>query len=145
MPLRPRFPCQSVANYLLGWTLNQSYALLYKEQHPERMHIVRIEEVTENPRRILGDLCEKFDLEPPASSDGIAGPSNTDLGTESNDGAGIDARADRRNPNARAPISKRSITKALSKRSLRRSALSHFAALSGPSSRPCLSVADTKP
>lgn len=56
-----------LANYLLGWTLNQYHALLYKEQHPARVHIVRIEDVMENPRRTLGKICQKLDLDTPES------------------------------------------------------------------------------
>jgi len=58
----------SLANYLLGWTLNQYYALLYKEQYPDRMHIVRIEDVMENPVSTLGGLCAKLGV---AASDSL--------------------------------------------------------------------------
>lgn len=60
----------SLANYLLGWTLNQYYALLYKEQYPRRVHIVRVEDLMESPRRTLGSVCEKLDLE---TADSLAG------------------------------------------------------------------------
>jgi hypothetical protein len=53
----------SLENYLLGWTLNQYYALLYKEKFPDRVHIVRIEDVMRDPRRTLGAVCEKLGLE----------------------------------------------------------------------------------
>jgi hypothetical protein len=53
----------SLENYLLGWSLNQYYALLYKEKYPDRMHIVRIEDVMRDSRRTLGAVCEKLDLE----------------------------------------------------------------------------------
>ena len=35
----------SLANYMLGWTLNQHHALLYRDLYPDRVHIVRIEDV----------------------------------------------------------------------------------------------------
>jgi hypothetical protein len=57
----------SLENYLLGWTLNQYYALLYKEQFPDRVHIVRIEDAMRDPRRTLGAVCEKLGLETAAS------------------------------------------------------------------------------
>ncbi|HZL57470.1 MAG TPA: sulfotransferase, partial [Bryobacteraceae bacterium] len=53
----------SLENYLLGWTLNQYYALLYKEKYPERMHIVRAEDVMRDSRKTLGEVCEKLGLE----------------------------------------------------------------------------------
>ena len=54
----------SLENYLLGWTLNQYYALLYREQYPERVHIVRAEDVMRDPRGTLGAVCAKLGLEP---------------------------------------------------------------------------------
>jgi hypothetical protein len=53
----------SLPNYLLGWTLNQYYALLFKEQYPERMHIVRAEDVMGNSYATLGKLCDSLGLE----------------------------------------------------------------------------------
>ncbi|HEY9682442.1 MAG TPA: sulfotransferase [Oculatellaceae cyanobacterium] len=53
----------SLKNYMLGWTLNQYHALLYKEQFPDRMHIVRAEDVMADSFKTLGDLCEKLGLE----------------------------------------------------------------------------------
>jgi hypothetical protein len=49
---------------MLGWTLNQYYALLYKEMYPDRMHIVRAEDVMADSHKTLGALCEKLGLEP---------------------------------------------------------------------------------
>ena len=53
----------SLKNYMLGWTLNQYFALLFKEQFPDRMHIVRTEDVMADPYKTLGELCEKLGLE----------------------------------------------------------------------------------
>jgi hypothetical protein len=53
----------SLKNYMIGWTLNQYHALLYKEQFPDRMHIVRAEDVMADSFKTLGDLCEKLGLE----------------------------------------------------------------------------------
>jgi hypothetical protein len=53
----------SLKHYMLGWTLNQYHALLFKEQFPERMHIVRAEDVMDNSHKTLGELCEKLGLE----------------------------------------------------------------------------------
>jgi hypothetical protein len=50
-------------NYMLGWTLNQYYALLYKEKFPDRMHIVRAEDVMRDSRETLGAVCGKLGVE----------------------------------------------------------------------------------
>ena len=44
----------SLANYMLGWTLNQYYALLFQQQFPQRLHIVRTEDVLADPRARWG-------------------------------------------------------------------------------------------
>jgi Sulfotransferase family len=49
-------------NYILGWTLSQYYALLYREKFPDRVHIVRAEDVMRDPRKTLGTVCEKLGL-----------------------------------------------------------------------------------
>jgi hypothetical protein len=59
-------------HYMLGWTMNQYYALYYKEKYPERMHIIRTEDVMADSYKFLGDLCQKLGLE---SSDSLRQPS----------------------------------------------------------------------
>ena len=54
----------SLQHYMLGWTMNQFYALYFKERFPERMHIVRVEDVMADPYKTLGALCSKLGLEP---------------------------------------------------------------------------------
>jgi hypothetical protein len=54
----------SLENYLLGWTLNQYHALLYKEKYPGRVHIVRAEDVMRDSVGTLGAICEELGLEP---------------------------------------------------------------------------------
>lgn len=56
-----------LAHYMLGWTLNQQAALLIKQRYPERLHIVRIEDVMEDPRRALGGVLSKLGLSAPES------------------------------------------------------------------------------
>ncbi|WP_204105821.1 MULTISPECIES: sulfotransferase [Spirulina sp. CCY15215] len=53
----------SLADYMLGWTLNQYYALLYQEKYRDRLHIVRAEDVMQDPYNTLGKVCEKLGLE----------------------------------------------------------------------------------
>jgi hypothetical protein len=53
----------SLAQYMLGWTLNQYHALLFCERFPNRLHIVRAEDVMEDTLRTLGPVCEALGLE----------------------------------------------------------------------------------
>ena len=62
----------SLAHYMLGWTLNQYYALQFREKYPDRMHVIRIEDVLADPAGTLGALCAKLGLE---SADALRGPS----------------------------------------------------------------------
>jgi len=50
-------------NYLLGWTINQYHALLFREKYPDRFHIVRAEDVMRDSRAALGAVCGKLGLE----------------------------------------------------------------------------------
>jgi len=54
----------ALGDYMLGWTLNQYHALLYKEQFPDRLHIVRAEDVMADSYKALSPVCEKLGLEP---------------------------------------------------------------------------------
>ena len=59
----------SLATYMLGWTLNQHHALAARERFPERMHVLRTEDVLDGA---LFDLCEQLGLE---RADTLARPS----------------------------------------------------------------------
>jgi hypothetical protein len=50
-------------SYMLGWTLNQFFALRLREKHPDRLHILRIEDVMANPTDALGGLLQKLGLD----------------------------------------------------------------------------------
>ena len=52
----------SLTNYMLAWTLTQHHALMYRDLYPDRMHIVRIEDVMRDSRGTLGALCETLGL-----------------------------------------------------------------------------------
>jgi hypothetical protein len=49
--------------YALAWMLNQYFALLYREQYPDRVHVVRAEDVMADPQETLGTLLEELGLE----------------------------------------------------------------------------------
>ncbi len=57
----------ALADYLLGWTLNQYFALLYREKYPGRVHIVRAEDVMADPEQALAPVLAKLGLEPAES------------------------------------------------------------------------------
>lgn len=57
----------ALKDYLLGWTLNQYYALTIKELYPQRLHIIRAEDVMQDPLQTLGAVCERLGLAPNAS------------------------------------------------------------------------------
>lgn len=59
----------SLAGYMLGWCVNQHFALLYREQFPGRVHIVRAEDVFAGARAALSPLCRALGIEPGPSLD----------------------------------------------------------------------------
>jgi hypothetical protein len=59
----------SLQHYLLGWTLNQYHALTIQRAFPDRLHIVRAEDVMADSRRTLGAVCDKLGLEQAPSLD----------------------------------------------------------------------------
>ena len=48
--------------YMLGWTLNQHFALLARRRHPDRVHVVRAEDVMADPAGTLGDVLARLGL-----------------------------------------------------------------------------------
>jgi hypothetical protein len=58
--------------YLFAWTVNQYHALLAQRTWPDRVHIVRAEDVMRDPLATLGGLCERLGLE---SSPTLGSPS----------------------------------------------------------------------
>jgi hypothetical protein len=61
----------SMAHYLTGWCLNQQYALAFREKYPDRMHVLRFEDVIADPKAVLGQFLAKLGL---AASDTLAQP-----------------------------------------------------------------------
>ncbi|MEW5868245.1 MAG: sulfotransferase [Chloroflexota bacterium] len=57
----------SLAHYMLGWTMNQYFALYFQSLYPQRVHIVRAEDVMADPYETLGAICQKIGLEPAES------------------------------------------------------------------------------
>jgi Sulfotransferase family len=53
----------SLEGYLTAWVETQHHALVFQKLHPDRIHIVRYEDVIEAPREKLGKICAKLGLE----------------------------------------------------------------------------------
>jgi len=62
----------SLREYILRWVFNQQSALLARKIEPERMHIVRIEDVLADSKATLGAICEKLGL---SAADSLGYPS----------------------------------------------------------------------
>jgi hypothetical protein len=52
----------SLSDYMLRWNLHQHFALTSRALDPERVHVVRIEDVMEDPPGVLGELLESLGL-----------------------------------------------------------------------------------
>ncbi len=57
----------SLPDYILAWVINQYHALLYRDKYPDRVHVVRLEDVLGGPEAALGPICEKLGLDRSAS------------------------------------------------------------------------------
>ena len=47
----------SPTHYMTGWSVCQEAALAAQAIHPERMHIIRFEDIVEDPEGVLGKVC----------------------------------------------------------------------------------------
>lgn len=57
----------NLGHYMLGWTINQYFAFYFKEKFPDRMHIIRTEDLMADPHKTLGGFCTKIGVEPDQS------------------------------------------------------------------------------
>lgn len=62
----------SLSDYMLRWNLNQHFALCSRARDPERVHVVRIEDVMDDPMGTLGVLLAQLGLR---SAETLATPS----------------------------------------------------------------------
>jgi hypothetical protein len=53
----------SLAHYTLAWVLNQHHALLYRDRHPGRVHVLRVEDVMADPVATLAGVLGRLGLE----------------------------------------------------------------------------------
>ena len=52
----------SLSQYALAWTVTQHHAVLFRERYPDRVQIVRAEDVMADPLKTLGAVCERLGL-----------------------------------------------------------------------------------
>ena len=48
----------SLAHYMTGWNVCQEAALAAQAAHPDRIHIIRFEDIVEDPEGVLGNVCQ---------------------------------------------------------------------------------------
>lgn len=53
----------SLKDYMLGWCVNQYFALTLKEKFPGRLHVVRTEDTLADPKKTLGKVCDALGVE----------------------------------------------------------------------------------
>jgi hypothetical protein len=57
----------ALENYMLGWCVCQHAALVAKRLFPDRMHILRFEDIVAGPREVLAPVCNALGIAPTAS------------------------------------------------------------------------------
>jgi hypothetical protein len=53
-------------SYMQGWMICQYYALMMKKRYPDSVHVVRVEDVLENPTSALAPVCRAIGIDPAA-------------------------------------------------------------------------------
>ena len=53
----------SLESYMVAWSLCQYYALAFQELHPDRVRVVRFEDVIRDPVAVLGRFCADLGVE----------------------------------------------------------------------------------
>jgi hypothetical protein len=61
----------SLDDYMLGWTLTQRFALLVKDRYPDRMHVLRFEDLVADSVLSLSAICRALGVD---DSDSLARP-----------------------------------------------------------------------
>ncbi|MGQ0553292.1 MAG: sulfotransferase [Planctomycetota bacterium] len=54
----------SIAHYMTGWCMHQLAALNFSAAHPQRVHILRFEDIIVDPQRVLGEFLAKLGVGP---------------------------------------------------------------------------------
>jgi len=62
----------SIEHYMTGWCQNQMHALAAQKKHPERVHILRFEDIIDDPIEVLQGFLSQLGVGP---SETLAGPS----------------------------------------------------------------------
>ena len=53
-------------SYMQCWMICQYYALMMKKRYPDSVHVVRVEDVLENPTSVLTPVCRAIGIDPAA-------------------------------------------------------------------------------
>jgi len=53
----------SLEHYLTGWCLCQAAALYWKEKDPQRVHVLRFEDIIQGPEKVIGEFLSKVGLQ----------------------------------------------------------------------------------
>jgi hypothetical protein len=61
----------SLERYMTCWTTSQYHALVFQKMFPDRVHVVRYEDVIASPKVALGKICNQLGLQ---SSDSLSTP-----------------------------------------------------------------------
>jgi hypothetical protein len=59
----------SLERYVTAWVITQHHALTNHRLNPDRVHLVRYEDVVADSRQILGEVCSKLGLRAASSLD----------------------------------------------------------------------------
>lgn len=52
----------SLSRYVWTWNILQHMALTFAERYPKRFHLLRFEDIIADPRKTLGNLCERLGI-----------------------------------------------------------------------------------
>lgn len=62
----------SLESYMLGWTICQNAALAGRKLHPDRLHVLRLEDLLADPRAALAPVLEAVGVEPHEAATGVS-------------------------------------------------------------------------
>ena len=53
----------SIPRYIHTWNIMQLYALGFAKMYPKNFHLIRFEDLVENPKKLFNKLCEELGIE----------------------------------------------------------------------------------
>jgi hypothetical protein len=61
----------SLQHYMTGWVTALAHARAFQRRYPDRLHILRFEDIIADPKKVLGGLCRSLGV---AAADTLAAP-----------------------------------------------------------------------